>query len=358
MLLYIGLFIITYFIMAHITSQDAIQSINTAWNNILHGENDDSEEKRENEPFDLSPIDVVVTRIMLTKGKKLPPSVVDVIFDFAEYWAHSSNEIDFVLQQQSPLRVNGGSASENRFLVRSFPIGLTGIEGKRDLAEILAYDTTEAKPRPLAKEHDPMYYAKLVDYPTPKLLHPVRKVVFSIRSKDQGWGGEREDHHTYHGSWTWFEAGLERFDAEQTCDPLCTYDVRFKSSSSKESPLPVCGLRPLYPSIVPEEENDESKFKYSHPLFHQDKWTIKCNRTAHRQWQDHVVTWSWTDDIQPDTEAAENLQRDEGRGKETGDGWFVRDLKLGDVITVWAKARFGGWANHVEKAQIDVYWAV
>lgn len=82
---------------------------------------------------------------------------------------------------------------------------------------MLAYDTNEAKPRPLGKEHDPSYFAKLADYPTPKLLHPVRKVVFSIRSKDQGWGGDSEDHHTYHGSWTWFEAGLEKFDAEQTC---------------------------------------------------------------------------------------------------------------------------------------------
>jgi hypothetical protein len=117
MLLYIGLFIITYFIMAHITSQDAIQNITGAVNNLFLGGNDDSEGTRGNEPFDLTPIDVVVTRIMLTKGKKLPPSVVDVIFDFAEYWAHSSNEIDYMAEHQSPLRVNGASASENRFLV-------------------------------------------------------------------------------------------------------------------------------------------------------------------------------------------------------------------------------------------------
>lgn len=118
MLLYIGLFIITYFIMAHITSQDAIQGINNAVNNLFLGGNDDSEHASpSSKPFDLSPIDVVVTRIMLTKGKKLPPSVVDVIFDFAEYWAHSSNEINYQDEHQSPLRVSGGGGNENKFLV-------------------------------------------------------------------------------------------------------------------------------------------------------------------------------------------------------------------------------------------------
>ncbi|KAG5755221.1 hypothetical protein H9Q69_008676 [Fusarium xylarioides] len=305
----------------------------------------------------LTPVDVVITRIMLTKGRKLPPGVVDVIFDFAEYWAHSSNEIDYIADEHSspPLRVNGQSPSENKFLLRSFPVGLTGIQGKKALAEVLAYNLNEAKPAPLKTEHDASYFAKLADYPTPKLLHPVRKVVFTIRSKDQGWGGEPDNRHTYNGAWTWFEAGLEKFDAEQTCDPNCTYDVRFKSASSVASPLPVCALRPLYPSIVPKGSD---KFAYSHPLVHQEKWTIVRNKTAHRAWQDHVITWAWDDDAKPDSEAAVKMKAEEGRGEETGDGWFVRDLKMGDVVTVWAKARFGGWVNHIEKVKIDVYWAV
>jgi hypothetical protein len=71
-----------------------------------------------------------------------------------------------------------------------------------------------------------------------------------------------------------------------------------------------------------------------------------------------VITWSHTDNIRPGTEAAVKLGTDEGRGEETGDGWFVRDLKMGDVVTVWAKTRFAGWANKIEKVKIDVYWAV
>jgi len=71
-----------------------------------------------------------------------------------------------------------------------------------------------------------------------------------------------------------------------------------------------------------------------------------------------VITWRHTDNILPDSEAAVKLGTDEGRGVETGDGSFVRDLKMGDVVTVWAKVRFAGWANKIEKVKIDVYWAV
>ncbi|RGP68386.1 hypothetical protein FLONG3_8159 [Fusarium longipes] len=304
----------------------------------------------------ISPIDVVIARIMLTKGTKLPVDVVNIILDFAEYWAHSSNEVDFNLQHQNPLKVNGQSASEDKFVLRSYPVGLTGLQGRQALAEILAYDLTEAKPQKLEKEHEKSYFDGLANYPTPRLVHPVRKIVFSIRSKDQGWGGgDVADRHTYNGSWTWFEAGLERFDSEQICDPMCTYDVRYKSNSSEAVPLPVCALRPLYPEI---ETIHGDKMRYTHPLQPRDKWVIQHNKTAHRPWQDHVVTWSWQDDISPESEAAEKMRREKGRGRGTGDGSFVRDLKMGDVITVWAKARFGGWVNTVEKVKIDVYWAV
>ena len=101
--------------------------------------------------------------------------------------------------------------------IRSFPVGLTGIDGRQNLAETLAYDLNEAKPRPLGREHEAAYFAKLTDHAMPRLVHPVRKIVFSIKSKDQGWGGNRQHKGTFKSSWTWFEAGLERFDADQIC---------------------------------------------------------------------------------------------------------------------------------------------
>lgn len=49
------------------------------------------------------------------------------------------------------------------------------------------------------------------------LANPCRKIVFTIESRDQGWGGEPEHRETYRGSWTWFEAGIERLEKDSSC---------------------------------------------------------------------------------------------------------------------------------------------
>lgn len=61
--------------------------------------------------------------------------------------------------------------------------------------------------------------------------------------------------------------------------------------------------------------------------------------------------------MEPSSDAGRQLDED-GRGRGTGDGTFVRELKMGDVITIWGKARFGGWVNHIDRVRIDVYWAL
>jgi hypothetical protein len=33
-------------------------------------------------------------------------------------------------------------------------------------------------------------------------------------------------------------------------------------------------------------------------------------------------------------------------------------MAVGDVITLWGRARFPGWINHIQEVKIDVYWAV
>jgi hypothetical protein len=84
---------------------------------------------------------------------------------------------------------------------------------------------------------------------------------------------------------------------------------------------------------------------------------VQANKTATRQWQDHKVTWSYLDDVAADSPASDDLW-ESGRGRATGDGAFVRDLKVGDVVTLWAIARFPAWHNVIAKAKIDVYWAL
>ena len=106
-----------------------------------------------------------------------------------------------------------------------------------------------------------------------------------------------------------------------------------------------------------EEHGDEDRCRYIHPLHRDPDWEIQRNKAATMQWQEHVVTWSYLDDMQPDSDAGKALD-DQGRGRGTGDGSFVRNLRLGDVVTVWGKARFTGWVNTVDHVKIEVYWAV
>ncbi|KAL2212832.1 hypothetical protein CC79DRAFT_1330138 [Sarocladium strictum] len=317
-----------------------------------------------------SPIDIVVVRTLLTRGRKLPPDLVDDIFDYAEYWAHSSNEIDYILEQKLPLRIAGRSQKEDHFLLRSYPIGLTSLADREDLDDVLRYDTDESKPRPLRSEHPPSFFAKLADYPTPRLARPVRKVVFTVRSKDQGHGARRSEF-PYDEGWTWIEAGLERFDADKTCESYCVSDSRFKSKDSASHALPTCALRPVYPAFsekppVQDSSSDsaseqpapkEPEYQYDHGYLPAEERLIQRNKTRHREMTTHVVEWSWTDDINPESDGGQEL-KNQGRGRATGDGTFVRDLKMGDVITIWGKAKFPAWQNNIEKVRIDVYWAV
>jgi hypothetical protein len=178
-------------------------------------------------------------------------------------------------------------------------------------------------------------------YPTPLVTHPCRKIVFTIRSRDQGWGGSRGDHYTYHGSWTWFEAGLERW----------TKKPGDNSPEAQDQPSFVLeDLSTVYPRVVPENENTH---KFNHALLAVENLKIQCNKTAVREILEHRVEWSYTDE-----ETSESKLADIGRGKETGDGKFVRELQLGDIVTVWGKNRFPGWANYVESVKIEVYWVV
>lgn len=87
-------------------------------------------------------------------------------------------------------------------------------------------------------------------------------------------------------------------------------------------------------------------------------WKLQSNRVGHRDTMDYTITWHYLDDIQPDSEEADKIEREQGRGRYTLDGHIVRELQVGDSITVWARARFPGWQNHVEGMAVRVFWAV
>lgn len=118
-----------------------------------------------------------------------------------------------------------------------------------------------------------------------------------------------------------------------------------------DAPL-ACTIETISPTVHASAPN-----RFEHPLMP----TMKClqkNLTATREPQEHKIVWSCNDDIaDPDSMEAQALE-ERGRGRDTGNGDYVRDMKVGDVVTVWAKARFPGWVNVVESVRIDVYYAV
>lgn len=64
-----------------------------------------------------SPTEIVALRGSIARAKRLPADLVDEIFNHAEYWACSSNEMDYLKEHGDSLKINGRSSAEDKFLV-------------------------------------------------------------------------------------------------------------------------------------------------------------------------------------------------------------------------------------------------
>ncbi|KAI1337144.1 hypothetical protein F5Y15DRAFT_391551 [Xylariaceae sp. FL0016] len=273
----------------------------------------------------------------IARASQFPPEIVDMIMDFAEYWTCSTASIDYTVLASGHYTIRSGSDRENQFLLRTEPIGLT--QWHADNPERWRQ---QAAPRHLEEEYTREELEHLIEGPKSTLEHPIRKVVFQITSRDQGHGGNHEDHNTFRHSFTWFDAGIDRFDKTHQVDA---------TMSSEAPPIPTEAIRPVWPPL----RDDTSA--YDHQLHADDYHLIQCNRLADKTWQHYCVEWYHNDNIVPESSAAQDLKA-QGRGAETGNGEFVRNLKVGDMITVWGRSRFGGWQNNVQDVEIRVYWAL
>jgi hypothetical protein len=192
----------------------------------------------------------------------------------------------------------------------------------------------------------------------PRGKHPCRKVVFTIKSKDQGWGGEPAHRGTYKGSYTWFDAGLERLeaiDASKLKDTRESLPEQFRPQFQvgKDPPI-LCDTYTILPGI--KDSAYPSNLEFDDP-FLPPPTRIQSNVTASQEIKEHIITWSYNDCIKPESLEGEELE-EQGRGRASATGEFVRSLEVGDIITVWARARFPGWKNNVQEVRIDVYWAI
>ncbi|KAI0874540.1 hypothetical protein GGS24DRAFT_459062 [Hypoxylon argillaceum] len=295
--------------------------------------------------YDPTPNQCNVVKGILQKATNFPFEIIDIVMDLAEYWACSMASIDYSVTANQYLAIEGRH-HEDALLLRTEPLGFTtwhsDDQGRWQAA---------APARKLEEEYTKEELESFIEGPHVELKHPFRKIVFDIVSRDQGWGGEPNTNGSFRSSWTWFDVGVDRFDKGQIRSAEDIESSKSETSNSTEQALPTSAIRPVWPPL------NESLSDYNHQLCPIADHMIQSNRVAERDWQHHHIEWSWTDDIDPNSREAEELEAC-GRGSATGDGRFLSSLKPGDMVTVWGHARFGGWVNKVQKVQVRVYWAL
>ncbi|KAI6126379.1 hypothetical protein EDD16DRAFT_1825728 [Pisolithus croceorrhizus] len=250
---------------------------------------------------------LIVRSYFLLLKKPLCYELVDIILDEACYWAHSTVEVEYPASADP-------SIGQDRMYLRTLPLAMPGTEGDFVFSP---QDVKDIRLGPGPGRSNLSVHSR---------LHPCRLIVFELWSHDQGWSTNNpNDHGTYKGSYTWWDASpssLVFADAEAIPDGS---PVRFHQHEQLRPPVP----------------NERS---------------LQRNLHAVKETQHHIVEWSYAD-----TAASTVDQQDLyncGRGPLSADGNFVRNLKVGDCIALWASARFREWEMHVERAKISVYWAI
>ncbi|MCJ1470919.1 hypothetical protein MMC07_009567 [Pseudocyphellaria aurata] len=135
---------------------------------------------------------------------------------------------------------------------------------------------------------------------TARSVSLLRKVVFTMRSHDQGWSDYPTNHGTFENTWTWFDAAVETKSVEAVQEAHGDID-----SLVARMPKPL----------------DSPNIR---------RHRIQSNRHAVKE--------------------AENYRITIDRGQEPLD-----DLKVGDQIMLIACARYPGWENTIEAAGIEIW---
>ena len=143
---------------------------------------------------------------------------------------------------------------------------------------------------------------------------PVRRIVFAIESRDQGWSDRRSLKGTREGSWTWFEAVVVGAGAAP--------DV-FEHGSPVPGPAVRAG------EDAADDDGEEKALR---------RRRVATNIHAGDDWERQVVEWRW--------DAADKEERE-----------WVRTLRPGESVAVEMWARYPQWANRVRNMRVDVFMA-
>ncbi|KAF3180096.1 hypothetical protein TWF751_011659 [Orbilia oligospora] len=208
----------------------------------------------------------------------------------------------------------------------------------------------------------------------------ISKLVFNIRSRDQGGSSYPESHGTYKAGWSWLQVELWRNKSDQRMSkPMLaaladkpningksyngkTIDQVYEdyTDESKDADSFYCWH--YYHGYSQRREEDADKYKVG-------TWILQRNVHAKPEFTDHEVVWDSRID-EPSVEKAPLQERDlryrdeakwDGivRFWENGhvaNGQFVRELKPGDEIRVVMRAMFPAWHCIVEKCNIECWW--
>ncbi|KAL2004960.1 hypothetical protein VTN00DRAFT_2810 [Thermoascus crustaceus] len=265
----------------------------------------------EPEQFYPSLRDVFQVRAILRRGivpEGLPVEIVDLIVDAAEYWPSVEARIS------------------EKIIIRQ--------DGDRECL----------RTPPLCYEQTPVDSSQSRILPH-RGMHPCRKIVFSIASHDQGWGGGYGNRGKHVGAYSWFDAFIiptarkPDNDADATTPPGTDEGSR---TTGQER------------TTTDAETKPESRLEPFLPTANR----LQTNPVATSTTQNFRIVWHYLDSIPADSAKAEEIETEEGRGRATLDGSAVRNMQVGDSVSVWARARFAGWANHVERLSVRVFWAV
>ncbi|KAG7090462.1 hypothetical protein E1B28_009578 [Marasmius oreades] len=238
-------------------------------------------------PRDFSPSENDVVQVRFVLLNFLPRELVDIIIDEAEYWCRAC-----IGERNEKLKIL--ACPYNQHDARLCYLLTQPIPGNDNLEE--------RRPR------------------------KVRKVVFNTKSHDQGWGGppteELEEYGPYHGSFTWFEAGIVRF-IDESAEPV--------------------GIH----TLIADPQVLENFMVGPSPR----RWFVYCNRTADYNTARHATIWSLCDE---DRTNDENVARGRmGKGRE-----FLSHLEPGDRIALLGRAMFPQWTNHIVGASIDIVYSL
>ena len=287
---------------------------------------------------------------------RVPTEIIDILLDLAEYWPHTSSILDMTTRVyyghmnygshgRGPKTWwhNRSSTPEMRrewqeigFVLRTPPLGLRCVQSddprKGYLRSLL---------RPPRAGTD-----KKHDWLPPRGKHPARAILFEILSREERpgsnlvAGGLRQDPRTS------FEATVDKVRAPENKDPSA-YETLYWTTEAATTKNYQSNTTTFNPDTQYKFQPRQSSS--ANPELTQT-FPIYQNRTA--QNTKCVVAYRYDDTTPFSAERGRFLSGDIVRG-------FIRGLKEGDSIALWAKADEGSpCCNVIDRVKIHVFWAV